>query len=137
MAATASFVAISKTPVLSIVNADSTAFKTLISGAALGTRIDSIVATNGDAGNANVLQIAVQVSGVDYVIGEVPLPAGAGTNGTVKSVAVLNPVDIPGLLYSESGALWLASGATLRARVKTAVAGANQVHLVAVAAGDY
>ncbi|MGJ7484347.1 hypothetical protein ACSFA2_03760 [Variovorax sp. LT2P21] len=137
MAASASFVATPKTPVVVFANADGTTFKTIATGGTLGTRIDSISASNGDAATANVLQLAVQVSGVDYVLGEVPIPIGAGTNGTTKSVAVLNPADIPALQYSESGALWLASGATLRARVKTAVAGANLVHLIGVAVGDY
>ncbi len=137
MSAAASFIATPKTPVVAIVNADGTAFKNVITGGALGTRVDSLAVSNGDAANANVLQLAVQVSGIDYVIGEVAVPIGAGTNGAAKSVAALNPVDIPALNYSEGGALWLASGATLRARVKTAVAGANQVHIVGIAAGDY
>jgi hypothetical protein len=137
MAASASFVATPKTPVIVFANADGTAFKNVITGGTLGTRVDSISASNGDAATANVLQLAVQVSGIDYVLGEVPIPIGAGTNGTAKSVAVLNPGDIPALQYSESGALWLAAGATLRARLKTAVAGANLVHLIGVAAGDY
>ena len=73
---------------------------------------------------------------MDYVIGEVTIPANAGTNGVVKSVAVLNPTDIPGLIYTENGALYLATGVVLRARMKTAVAGAFTVQLTG-AAGDY
>lgn len=137
MAATASFIATPKTPVLAFANADGTTFKTLATGGALGTRIDSVAASNGDAANAYVLQLAIQISGVDYVLGEVTVPVGAGTNGTAKSVSVLNPADIPALSHSESGALWLASGVSLRARVKTAVAGSSLLHLVGIAAGDY
>jgi hypothetical protein len=66
----------------------------------------------------------------------VAIPANAGTNGTVKSVAVLNPTDIPGLAYTENGALYLAAASVLKARMKTAVAGAFGVQLLGVA-GDY
>jgi hypothetical protein len=137
MAATASFIATPKTPVAAFVNADGTAFKTIITGGALGTRVDSLSASNGDAANPSVMQLAIQVSGVDYVIGEVAVPAGAGTNGVAKSVSLLNVSDIPAMAIAEGSALWLATGASLRARVKTAVSGANVVHVVGIAAGDY
>lgn len=137
MAATASFIATPKTPVLAFANADGTTFKTLATGSALGTRIDSVSAANGDAANAYVLQLAIQISGVDYILGEVTVPVGAGTNGAAKSVSLLNPVDIPALLQSEAGALWLSSGASLRVRPKTAIAGSNLLYVVGIAAGDY
>lgn len=137
MAATASFIATPKTPVVAFVNADGTSFKTVMTGAALGSRIDSLVASNSDATNPYVLQLAIQVSGVDYVIGEVTLPAGSGTNGAAKAVSLLNTADIPALIVSEGSALWLASGASLRVRPKTAISGATTVQVVGLAAGDY
>lgn len=137
MAVTASFIATPKTPVLAFANADGTTFKTLATGGSLGTRIDAVSAANGDASNAYVLQLAIQISGIDYILGEVTVPAGAGTNGTTKPVALLNPADMPALAYSEAGALWLASGASLRVRTKTAIAGSNVLHVVGVACGDY
>jgi hypothetical protein len=121
---------------VSFANADSTNFKTVHSAGASGSRIDSIIGSNSDAANAYVLQLSVQISAVDYIIGEVTIPIGAGTNGSTKSVAVLNPTDIPGLAYTEAGALFLATGAVLRAKCKTAVAGGNLVQLRGVA-GDY
>lgn len=136
MSASPSFIAIPKNPATSFANADATAFKTVMSAGTLGSRIDSLFATNGDPTNAYVLQLAVQKSGVDYVIGEVTIPLGAGTNGAAKAVAVLNPTDLPPLTYTESGALFLESGATLRGRMKTTVAGANLVQLVGIG-GDY
>lgn len=136
MAASASFISGPKTPAALFANADGVAFKTLMTAGLLGSRVDSLIAAATDAANANIVQLALQVSGVDYVLGEVALPAGAGTNGSVKSVALLNAVDIPGLAYTESGALFLASGVVLRARMKTAVAGSNTVQICGVA-GDY
>jgi hypothetical protein len=136
MAATPQFIATLKTPSVAFVNADSTNYKTVLAAGALGTRIDTLFASNSDAANAYTLQLSIQVSGVDNVIGEVVVPLGAGTNGSAKSVALLNPADIPGLAYTEGGALFLANGAMLRARVKTSVAGANSVNISGVA-GDY
>lgn len=136
MAAAASFIATPKTPVLGFANADGTAFKTLMTAGALGSRIDSVIASTTDAANPYVLQLAVQVSAIDYIIGEVLIPAGAGSNGTTKSVAAISSLNIPALANTESESLFLAAGASLRARLKTPAAGSTFVQLVGIA-GDY
>lgn len=136
MAASPSFIATPQTPVAQFENADGTSFKTVHTAGAEGSRIDTLIGTNTDTVSAYVVQLALQKSAVDYVIGEVSIPIGAGTNGSAKSVAMLNQTDIPGLAYTENGALYLANGVALRARVKTTVSGSFKVQLVAVA-GDY
>jgi hypothetical protein len=136
MSATPSFIASPQTPTGQFENADGTSFKTLYTAGSSGGRVDTLIATNTDTVAAYVVQLALQISRVDYVIGEVSVPIGAGTNGSAKSVAMLNQTDIPGLAYTESGALYLASGVALRARVKTTVSGSFKVQIVG-AAGDY
>lgn len=136
MSASPSFIGTLQTPAAQFQNADGTTFKTLLTAGASGSRVDSLFASNSDTGSAYVVQLALQKSAVDYVIGEVNVPLGSGTNGTAKSVALLNPTDIPGLAYTEAGALFLASGVALRARVKTAVAGSSAVQIIGCA-GDY
>ena len=131
MSSTPSFIASPKTPVVAFVNADGTAFKSLMTAGASGSRLDTLFASSSDTAS-NVMQLALQKSSVDYVIGEVTIPANAGTNGVVKSVAVLNGTDIPGLAITENGALYMESGVVLRARMKTAVAGAFTVQLAGV-----
>lgn len=135
MSSSPAFIASPKNPVVAFANADGTSFKTLMTPGASGSRLDSLSASSTDS-VSNVLQLAVNKSGVDYVLGEVTVPANAGTNGTVKSVACLNPTDIPCLTYTEGGALYLESGAVLKARMKTAVAGAFTVQLIGLG-GDY
>lgn len=135
MSSTPAFIASPKNPAVAFANADGTAFKTLMTAGASGSRLDSLIATSTDS-VSNVLQLAVTKSAVDYVIGEVTVPANAGTNGTVKSVACLNPTDIPGLTYTEGGALYLETGVVLKGRMKTAVAGAFGVQLLGVG-GDF
>lgn len=136
MSANPSFIETLQTPAAQFQNADGTSFKTLLTAGASGSRVDSLICTNTDTSNANVVQLALQKSSVDYVLGEVSIAAGAGTDSTDDSVALLNPTDIPGLTYTEGGALFLASGVALRARVKTAVAGSNTVQIIGFA-GDY
>lgn len=136
MSSSPSFITTPKTPVGQFENADGTSFKTLLTAGAIGSRVDSLIATSTDTVSAYVVQLAVQVSGVDYVLGEVNVPIGSGTNGSAKSVAMLNATDIPGLASSENGSLYLASGAVLRARVKTAVSGSFKVQVVGMA-GNY
>lgn len=136
MSSSPQFITTVRNPVQSFANADGTSFKSVFSAGASGSRIDTLFGTNTDTANAYVVQLSIRKSSVDYVIGEVNIPIGAGTNGSAKSVAMLNATDIPGLAYTENGALYLETGCVLRARVKTAVAGVNTVSLVGVA-GDY
>lgn len=136
MASQPSFISIPKNPTAAFANADASNFKTIMSAGSLGSRLDALFVSNSDTTNAYVLQLALQKSAVNYVIGEITVPPGAGTNGTVKSVSGLNSTDIPGLAVTESGALFLESGVTLQGRVKTTVAGANSVQVAGVG-GDY
>jgi hypothetical protein len=131
MAASPAFIATPKNPAVAFANADGTTFKTLMTPGASGSRLDTLIASSTDT-VSNVMQLAVTKSAVDYVLGEVTIPANAGTNGVVKSVAVLNATDLPGLAYTENGSLYLESGVTLKARMKTAVAGAFGVQLLGV-----
>jgi hypothetical protein len=136
MSSSPSFIASPANPVGQFENADGTAFKTLYTAGASGARIDSLIGTNTDTVAAYVVQLAVTISAVDYVIGEVSIPIGSGTNGSAKSVAMLNSTDVPGLAYTEDGSLYLQSGAILKARVKTAVSGSFKVQILGVG-GSY
>lgn len=136
MSTSPQFISTPRNPVASFVNGDGTTFKAIFSAASGGSKIESLIGSNSDASNAYVVQLAIQKSSVDYVIGEVSIPIGAGTNGAAKSVAMLNPTDIPGLAYTEGGALYLETGCVLRGRVKSTVSGINTVHVLGVG-GDY
>ena len=135
MSANANFVSTIRTPVVSIANADGTTFKSFMAAGSGGSRLDACSITNSDASNAYVVQIAMQVSAVDYEIGEVTVPAGSGTNGSAKAVNLLNSTDLP-QLSNTLNVMFLASGATLRVRTKTAVSGVNTVRFVGFG-GDY
>lgn len=135
MSANPQFINSIKNAAAQIANGGGTAFATLISGSSSGTRIDACSVTNGDASNAYVLQVALRVGSTDYVLGEVAVPAGSGTNGTAPAVNVLDVNALPALTAS-AGVLFLASGSAFRIRSKTAVSGVNTLNIVAVG-GDY
>lgn len=135
MSANPSFVGTVRTPCAQIVNSDSTNFKTVYTAGTNGSRIENLGATNSDAANAYTLQLAIRKGGTDYVLGEVALPTGAGTNGSTKAVNLLNETDLP-QISNTLNAFFLESGCELRAKSKTTVSGVNVINIVACA-GDY
>jgi hypothetical protein len=136
MAAAISFIAKPVNPAVLFANADGTAFKPIYTGGTLGSRIDTFFATNSDTANPATIQFAIQVAGVDYPLGECVVAPGAGTDGVTHSAAPLNSIELPGLITAEAGAIFLQTGAILRARVKTTITGANLVKLIGFG-GDY
>lgn len=135
MAANPIFVSGPRTVVASIANADSTTFKDLFAAGSSGSRVDLCSIANSDASNAYTVQVAIRMGSTDYVLGEVAVPAGSGTNGSAKSVNLLDDTNIPALANTLE-VLFLESGATLRVKSKTAVSGSNTLQFIATG-GDY
>ena len=110
-----------------LVNADSTTFVTLYSAPAApggnGVLLSRLRAASTDT-SAVTLQFARQVSSADFVLGEVQVPAGAGTDGSTAWV------DLQASL-NQGLALTLAPGEALRVRAKAAVTAAKTVDITA------
>ena len=135
MSSTPSFVATPKSPAIQIANADAASYKTLYSAGPNGSRVDLGSIVNSDASNAYVLKVAVKVGSTDFPIGEVSVPAGAGSNGSAKAVSLLNTTDLPQLVGSD-GVLFLQASSELRVGAKTTVSGSNTLTVFAQG-GDY
>jgi hypothetical protein len=135
MSSTPQFISTVRTAAASIANGDGTAFKSFFVAGASGSRVDAASITNSDAANAYVVQVAVKIGGTDYVVGEVTVPVGAGTNGSAKAVNLLDSTYLP-QLAATLGVLYLGAGAELRLRAKSVVAGSNSLTFVAHG-GDY
>ena len=135
MSFTPSFVATPKSPAIQIANADAASYKTLYSAGSNGSRVDLGSIVNSDASNAYVLKVAVKVGSTDFPIGEVSVPAGAGSNGSAKAVSLLNTTDLPQLVGSD-GVLFLQASSELRVGAKTTVSGSNTLTVFAQG-GDY
>lgn len=118
-------------PVCQVVAADTTVKKTLCTAGASGTKIESISATSDDT-SAVVFQLGVTISSVDYILGEVNVPIGSGTNGTAEAVDVLNSTDFPWIRNDGvNNYLLLAAGSVLYVRAKTAVTAAKTIQFFA------
>ncbi|MFZ5427747.1 MAG: hypothetical protein ACOZEN_12290 [Thermodesulfobacteriota bacterium] len=83
-----------------------------------------VIRAASDDTAAVTLQFKRAISGEDYVLGEVQIPAGAGTNGTAGWVDVLASINL-------GEAMNLPAGSKLRVAAKTAVASGKTIDLVA------
>jgi hypothetical protein len=114
-----------------LVNADGTTFKTLLVAGANGARIRSLMFTSDDT-TSRTVQLTKNIGGTDFIIGEIVVPAGAGTNGTEPAVNGLNAVQMPWL--QSDGANYfmdIANGTTLKIKSKVAVTAAKFINAVA------
>lgn len=135
MSSAPSFVATPKSPAILVANADAANYKTLFAAGAGGSRVDLGSIVNSDASNAYVLKLAIKIGATDFPIGEVLVPAGAGSNGTVKAASLLNTTDLPQLSGSD-GVLYLQASSELRVGAKTTISGSNTLAVFAQG-GDY
>jgi len=137
MSANPTLISTIRNPAIRIQNADGTAFKSLgIAPVAAGTRLKSLHITSDDTAD-QVLQFAVTIGGVDYVLGEVSVPDGSGTNGTDNAVNGLNATKMPSLQTDGiQRFLDLATGSDLKVRSKTAVTTAKAIYVLAEV-GDF
>lgn len=130
------FPGVVKTAAADIDSTDSTTAVTLISAGSSGAKVESISATSTDTVSITV-QIVASVASVDYTLGEVAIPAGAGTNGSTKAVDVLNVTDLPWLRSDGVNRyILLGSGVSLKIKPKTAVTAGKVMHVFAQA-GDF
>lgn len=115
-------------PGVQIVPADTTTKKTLVTPGTNGTRVDEIMASSNDTA-AVVLDFYMTVSGVDYYLGDVTVPIGAGYTTVARKdcMAVLAPV---------LGYLAFPSGSVLKVAAHATITAAKQVDIVAQG-GDY
>lgn len=115
-----------------IQNADGTTKKSLgVAPVAAGTRIKSLHIVSDDTA-AQVLQIIATISAVDYILGEISVPAGAGTDGSTSAVNGLAGTRIPAF-QTDGIAKWLdvVTGTTLSLKSKVAVTAAKTVYVFA------
>lgn len=123
------FVGTIKTPVAQIQNSDGTNAVTFFTAGVSGSKLEAIAATSTDT-SAVVVQAIITVSSVDYVVGEINIPAGSGTNGTSEAVDVLNVTDLPWLTGDGvNQCLLLASGVPLKFKAKTTVTAGKIIQL--------
>jgi len=120
-----------------IVNADGTTNKSLgVAPPADGTRIKSLYIASDDT-SAQTLQLIATIGAVDYILGEIAVPIGAGTDGATNAVNGLAGTRIPAL-QTDGITKWLdvATGTTLSLKSKVAVTAGKTIYAFAEV-GDF
>lgn len=136
MTTTPQFLSNVKDAAVTLVNGDGTAFKSFLAGSASGLRLKSLIVTSDDT-SSRTLQFCKTIGGTDYILGEVTIPAGAGTDGVTQPVDVFDQAQTPGLRGLQFDGLQrfldVANGTTIKVKAKVAVTAAKTVYLT----GEY
>lgn len=137
MSATPTLISTVRNVAIRIQNADGTGFKSLgVAPVAAGTRVRTLHITSDDTA-AQTLQVCMTIGGVDYILGEIVVAAGSGTDGATAAVNGLNAARMPSL-QTEGLQRWLdvAQGSDLRFKSKVAVTAGKTIYLLAEV-GDF
>jgi len=122
--------------VAKIVNADGTGKKTIVTPVGAGTRLKTLIVCSDDT-SQRTLQLVKTVAAVDYILGEVDIPVGAGTDGATAAVDFFAGTRLKGL-QTDGISKWIdvASGTTLSLQAKVAVTAAKTIY-IAGEGGDF
>ena len=127
------FLKTTKNPLEAIVNADGTTVQQIFTAGADGGAITQLTATTDDTSAVTVV-IGINDGTTSFVIGEVVVAAGAGTNGTTKAVDLLQATRIP--LVDADGSVVMQANYILEVNAKVAVTAAKTLTVSGVG-GDY
>ena len=118
---------------ITIVDTDTTTLKTSFTAGTEGALVDNVSVTSDDT-SAVTLVISINDGTTDFLIGEVVVPIGAGTDGTTPAVNLFDANALPFL--QEGGGIPLNANFLLKVNAKATVTAAKTVTLVAFG-GDY
>lgn len=113
--------------------ADTTVAKVFVLAPADGQNIASIGVTSTDT-SAVILVLTLNDGSSDFIIGEVTIPIGAGTDGSTPAVNLLSSGDMP--FFQADGSMVLEGTWSLKINAKTTITVAKQIDLVAFG-GNY
>jgi hypothetical protein len=119
-----------------IENGDGTGVQALVTPVAAGSRLKNLIITSDDTADRTV-QIVKTVGGVEFILGEIVIPDGSGTNGVDPAIDAFEGALIAGL-QTDGITKWMevASGNSIGVKVKVAVTAAKKVY-VAGEGGDF
>lgn len=111
-------------------NSDGSTAATIFTAGSDDSSVKSILVASTDT-SARVLQLFVRRSSVDYLIGCVTIPIGAGTDGLNPAVDLLSTAMLTGLPIDEQGKpyLPLKSGDTLKAGTTATITSAKHIYI--------
>jgi len=118
-----------KTPNVQLTNASGTAVQQIFTASADGGAITELTATSTDQ-VARIITLGVNNGTASRVIGEVSVPAGSGTNGTLPAINLLDATAIP--ILDADLSLLLEGTFVLEVNAKVAVTAARVIDIVGV-----
>lgn len=116
-----------------ILPADTTSLKTIYTGSTDGSRVDNLLITSTDT-SAKDVQLVVTISGTDYVLGTISVPANTGFTNAVVSLNMFQHANMVNALNVDNNGnryLFLASGSVLKIKALTTVTAAKAINIVA------
>lgn len=111
-----------------IVPADTTTSKTIITADATNGSILTGISVTSDDSAARNLGLYIGLGGVDYLVGTIAVPALSGTDGATPAVNLLSLGSIPGL--NPDGSLALPPGAIVRVASTATITAAKKITIV-------
>lgn len=119
------------------VPADTTTLKTIFTPGANGSLINRIWITSTDT-SARDFQLYVTISGTDYILGTLSIPANSGNTNAVPQVGVFESSQFPNMFLDNNGnkIMRLASGSVLKAKMLSSITSAKEVS-VFIQGGDF
>jgi hypothetical protein len=118
----------------SIANADTTTAKVMATAGADGGAVMRMSATTTDTSDV-IAVLTIDDGSVTIVLGEVTVPAGAGTDGSTPAVNLLSTLAMPGA-FQNDGSLILGPAAVLSVGAKATVTSTKTLDISAQG-GDY
>ena len=129
------FLATVATAASTILPADTTTAKTIVTAGADGARVMALSATTDDTAPIDYsVYVQRNGAGTDYLLGSVSVPAGAGNTSAVAAVDLFDPSKLKGL--DLDGTLPLGSTDVLKVAARTTITAAKTTYIVALY-GDY
>lgn len=131
MAAAPIFAGVINLGVAQILPADASTQKTIFTAGASGSKVVAcMIATDETA--IRVIQMSILRSAVNYTIGSVSIPIGAGNDGVTPAVNFFGTTLIPGFPIDNDAQpyLLLKSGDSLQMKSLTTITAAKIMHIV-------
>ncbi len=119
---------------VSIANSDGTDLQTMLTAGTDGGAVTRLSATTTDT-RAVIEVLTLNDGTTAIVIGEVTVPAGAGTDGATAAKNLLDSTSMPGVLQAD-GSLVLGPAAVLSVSAKSAVTATKTLDVTALG-GQY
>lgn len=120
-------------PLVAINNASGTTVQQIFTATADGGAVTELTAVSDDT-SIVIITIGINDGSTSFPIGEVSIPAGAGTDGTTPAKNLLDATVIP--ILDADGSIILQAAYVLEVNAKVAVTATKTVNIAGVA-GNY